>query len=324
MKRDRFLRVAGGCAAHLAFSAAALPAWARDAWAREYGGQAPRGRIVAQEPWGRLEAIADGVWAMVSDPLGGDRTTLCNGGIVAGRSGVLVVEAFNTDQGARWMAAQAKTLAGRAPTHVVVTHYHADHAAGVRGVFDTADVVLLATGETRDTAAARNREAPVELLQRATLLDPAAPTVVDLGGRRVTIAPRGGHTRSDVSLHVDEPRVTFCGDLVWNGMFPNFVDAIPSRLSASVRAIRDAGAASYVPGHGTVATPAELDRFIEVLDLVEVAARRAAAAGDSAQAAAAGFAIPESLGSWRLFSPNYFERAIGAWLRELGGNPAAR
>ncbi len=318
MPSDRrgFLRTAGSCAAHLALGAAALPAAARAAWAAAL--RAPQGRaVVAQEPWGRLVAVADGCWALISDPLSGDRTTLSNGGIVAGRSGVLVVEAFNTDQGARWMAAQARALTGRAPTHVVVTHYHADHAAGVRGVFDTADVVLLATNETRDTAAARNREAPVALLQRATMLGPDDPTVLDLGGRRVSIVPRGGHTRSDVSVHVEEPRVVYAGDLHWNGMFPNFVDAIPSRLMASVRALRTGGGSDFVPGHGALASAADLDRYVTVLDLVEAAARRAHAAGTPPAEAAAAFRIPEALGEWRLFSANYFERAIAAWSREL-------
>jgi hypothetical protein len=33
--------------------------------------------------------------------LGGDRTTLCNGGLVAGRDGVLAIEGFMQPAGAR-------------------------------------------------------------------------------------------------------------------------------------------------------------------------------------------------------------------------------
>ena len=43
--------------------------------------------------------------------------TLVYGGIVAGRAGVLVVEAFGSDAGARWMAEQARALTGRTATH---------------------------------------------------------------------------------------------------------------------------------------------------------------------------------------------------------------
>ncbi len=316
-RRD-FVRASVSCAAHLSATAAMLPAGLRAAW-RDRWRQGARFPVVAQEPWGRLERIADGVWALVSTPLDGDWTTLCNGGIVAGRQGTLVIEAFNTDNGARWMAAQARALTGRAPTHVVVTHYHGDHAAGLRGAFDSADVVLHATATTRDLAAAKNRNAPTELLARARPIDKTTPTRLDLGGRHVTLTPRSGHTASDVSLSVDDPHTVFCGDLVWNGMFPNFVDARPATLSGSVRALRDLRAGSYVPGHGTLATPADLDRYISVLDLVEAAARRAVEQGTSAQAAADAFRIPEALGEWRRFSESYYLRAIGAWMRDLGG-----
>jgi len=316
-RRD-FVRASVSCAAHLSATAAMLPAGLRAAW-RDRWRQGAHFPVVAQEPWGRLERIADGVWALVSTPLDGDWTTLCNGGIVAGRQGTLVIEAFNTDNGARWMAAQARALTGRAPTHVVVTHYHGDHAAGLRGTFDSADVVLHATATTRDLAAAKNRNAPTELLARARPIDETTPTRLDLGGRHVTLTPRSGHTASDVSLSVDDPHTVFCGDLVWNGMFPNFVDARPATLSGSVRALRDLRAGSYVPGHGTLATPADLDRYISVLDLVEAAARRAVEQGTSAQAAADAFRIPEALGEWRRFSESYYLRAIGAWMRDLGG-----
>ena len=309
--RRAFLKHATSCSAHLGLMAAGAPWFADRLWAQE------RYSVVAREPWGRLERIADGVWALVSTPLGGDRTTLCNGGIVSGSAGVLVVEAFGTDAGAMWMAEQARILAGRRPTHVVVTHYHADHTGGIRGALQDADVKLLATGVTRDQTRDRNQGAPADLLEGVTLLDTRRPTEIDLGGRRVIVVPRRGHTDSDVSLEVSDPSVIFCGDLVWNGMFPNYVDAVPSRLSLDVRMLQSAGASTYVPGHGPLAAPPDLDRYLQLLDLVEAAAREAAAAGTPAEEAGAAFRIPASLGEWTLFNPRYFERAIGAWMKEL-------
>lgn len=310
-RRD-FVKRTASCAAHLGLMSAAAPWLVRGLWAAQ-----ERFPVAAREAWGRLERVADGVWALVSTPLEGDRTTLCNGGIVAGRSGVLVVEAFASDAGAGWMAEQARTLTGRAATHVVVTHYHADHTGGIRGAFEASDVRLLATSVTRDQTRERNQDPPADLLGGAELLDEDRATEIDLGGRSVRVTPHRGHTASDVSLEVSDPSVVFCGDLVWNGMFPNYVDAVPSRLSESVRRLRDVGAATYVPGHGPLAGAAELDRYTTLLDDVEAAARRAMARGLTTEAAGAEYRIPAALGEWTLFNPRYFERALGAWMKEL-------
>ncbi|MBT7123946.1 MAG: twin-arginine translocation signal domain-containing protein, partial [Gemmatimonadales bacterium] len=107
-RRD-FLGHSASCAAHVGLMAAGVPLWSRGVWTRQ-----ERFPVVASEPWGRLEQISEGIWGLVSDPLT-DRTTLCNGGIVSGRAGVVVIEAFGSDDGARWMAQQALRLAGRAP-----------------------------------------------------------------------------------------------------------------------------------------------------------------------------------------------------------------
>lgn len=319
-RRD-FLRVSGGCAAHLALMGAGLSMPARARW-----GTSARFRTVAAEPWGRLEQVGEGIWAMVSTPLTGDRTTLCNGGLIAGRDGVLMVEAFASDAGATWMAAQARALTGRAPTHVVVTHYHSDHTGGLRGACaadasraSTASggVRVHATAVTRELASTRNQGAATDLLADAVLVDPVGGGSLDLGGRRVTFGAHDGHTPSDLSVRVEDSPVLFCGDLMWNGMFPNFVDALPSRLTRSVRALRASGATAFVPGHGTVATVEEMDRYLALLESVEVASRRAVERGITAEAAGAEYEVPAGLGEWMLFNPRYFERAIGAWMKEL-------
>jgi len=311
--RRGFLAHTGTCMAHMAWMAAASAWLPRRLWALQ-----ERFPVVADEPWGRLEQIAEGVWAMISTPLTGDRTTLCNGGIIAGRSGVLVVESFGSDAGAEWVGEQARRLTGRAPTHVVVTHYHGDHTGGLRGASAEADVVLLATPVTRDLTRERGQDPPVDILDAARPLDMRRPTEIDLGGRSVIVVPRRGHTPSDVSVEVSDPSVVFCGDLVWNDMFPNYVDAIPSRLSMDVRLLQSLDASVYVPGHGPLADGAAVQRYVALLDDVEAVARRALEKGATAQEAGAEYRIPPELGEWVLFNPRYFERAIGAWMEELG------
>jgi glyoxylase-like metal-dependent hydrolase (beta-lactamase superfamily II) len=157
------------------------------------------------------------------------------------------------------------------------------------------------------------------MLADVTILNPTSASSIDVGGRTVRIVPREGHTPSDVSVELDEPSIVWCGDLVWNRMFPNYRDAIPSRLSQSVRALSRSSDTVYVPGHGPLADAADLDRYTQVIDRVEVAARRAFEQGVPAAATAQEFNLPSSLGEWMMFSPRYYEVALSAWERELKG-----
>ena len=324
LTRREFLAQSGSCAAHLALFSAAMPIAARLRWPG-----APVGRVVAREPFGALEQVAEGVWALVSTPLSGDRTTLSNGGIIAGSTAVLAIEGFNQPQGALWLAGKARELTGRWPTHVALTHYHSDHANGIAGYFGGTDhPALRATERTRELVLERNQPADASrarALRDAVLLSPTDVTTLELGGRTVRLVPRIGHTESDVSVELDDPSIVFCGDLFWNAMFPNFVDAIPTKLSASVRALRRTVDTTYVPGHGAVGRTAEYDRYVKMLDELELSARKAHSAGVPAADAARGFALPASLGEWTLFSASFYARAFEAWYRELpasSGHPS--
>jgi glyoxylase-like metal-dependent hydrolase (beta-lactamase superfamily II) len=293
----------------------------------------PRGRAVRAEPWGRLERVADGVWMLISTPLAGDEAsgamrTFSNGGIVAGRSGVLAIEGFATEEGSRWLAGEAKRLTGRWPTHVVLTHYHGDHSRGLGGYLvegrageraNGRTVELLGTEITKEWL---RRKRPDAILP-TTMISTARSTDLDLGGRRVRITPRDGHTASDLTVEVTDPRVVWCGDLVWIGLFPNFVDAIPSRQTAHVRTLLAESATLWVPGHGSAARRAELRGFLTLLESIEAGARDAITRGVPADRSAQEWHPPKSLGEWVMFSEDYYEVAFRAWARELDPGAAA-
>lgn len=314
--RREFLRDSATCAGHLALASALAPSLGRALWAQQ-----PVGRVVRTEPFGRLEQVADGVWALISTPLNGDRTTLSNGGLIAGRDGVLAIEGFMTPEGACWLASQARTLTGKWPTHVVLTHYHADHSNGVAGYLgDGARPTVQVTPETVALAqkSVPAQRTPADDARLEALANAAAPGAeLDLGGRRLRLVRRQGHTASDVSIELDDPSFVFTGDLVWNAMFPNYVDATPGVLAASVKALTRDRTTTYVPGHGAVATAADVARYTAMLGEVERAARDAVARGQSPAEAAAAFTLSPSLGEWVLFNKVFFERAFAAWAREL-------
>lgn len=312
--RRSFLGAAAGCAGYLLTALGG----ATDATRRLFAAE-PRGTPVRVEPWGRLERVADGVWMLISTPLAGSEAsgamrTFSNGGIVAGRDGVLAIEGFASVEGARWLAGEARRLTGRSPTQVVLTHYHGDHSAGLGGYgSEGGSVELMGTATTREWLLRRRPAAAVP----GSMLPADRETELDLGGRRVRITPREGHTASDLTVEVVDPRVVFCGDLVWIGLFPNFVDAIPSRQTAHVRKLLAEPAALWVPGHGTAARDADLRVFLSLLESIEEGARRAVARGVPAADAAKDWQPPTALGEWVRFSDDYYETAFRAWEREL-------
>ncbi len=160
----------------------------------------------------------------------------------------------------------------------------------------------------------------VRMLADVVILDPATATSVDLGGRSLTVMPRKGHTPSDVTVEIGDPSIVFCGDLVWNRMFPNYRDAIPSLLSRDVRALVRNEDTTYVPGQCPMAESEGMAGYLAVIDQVEAAAKRGFNAGVSARDAAQEFSLTPSLGEWHMFSPRYYEVALSAWERELKGS----
>jgi len=313
-RRD-FLRASGSCGAHLALAGVWAPRSVRELFAAR-----PLGAVQVVEPWGRIEQVAEGVWAVVSTPLRQrDFTTLSNGGIIAGRDAVLAVEGFANVEGASWVAAAAEELTGRRPTHVLLTHYHGDHAAGQGGYSSAVgDPSVLATEETNRLLVG---EAQERLLPNRIIADADLPLEMDLGGRTVRIRAREGHTSSDVTVEIDDPRVVWCGDLVWNGLFPNYRDARPTRLIRHVREVLADPDALYVPGHGDASDRAGLAPYVDLLEDVGQAATRAIEAGVPSAEAAGRYSVPESLGEWAMFSARYYEVAFGAWERDLRGAP---
>ncbi len=318
LSRRDFLAQSGSCAAHIALAGVAAPALLRSRWARQ-----PLGRVIAEEKFGRLEQLAPDVWALISTPLTGDYTTVSNGGIIAGKAGVLAVEGFQQPAGAEWLGTKARELTGRWPTHVLLTHYHSDHANGVAGYGKGGSPVTIHTTlATKGFVNERNQPADsarTASLAGAVTVEPTKPSTLDLGGRSVHLVPRSGHTASDVSVELDDPSIVFTGDLVWNAMFPNYVDATPSTLARSVAELHRKKETIYVPGHGALAKEPEFNRYVAMVQEVERAARLSHEKGTPAKDAAAGYQLPASLGDWFLFSPSFMERAFSAWYKELGG-----
>lgn len=298
-----------GCGAYVAWALADAPLSVRRAWAETVG------EPVAKEAFARVEQVAENAWAVISTPEGGF-VTVSNGGIIAGDDAVLAIEGYMTPKGGAWLRGVAEELTGRAPTHLAMTHFHSDHIAGAQGVLgDEGNGTIAVTEIVHERL---SDELKADDGPEFMMLDAAAPTELDLGGRTVRLTPRKGHTPSDLTIELVDPNIVWCGDLLWNGMFPNYVDALPSALSEQCRALLADNGGTYVPGHGPIGDKQSNQRYLEMLDFVADAARTAFENGTPPEEAVKDFEIPASLGEWNLFQPKFHQTAFEAWARELG------
>jgi len=323
-RRD-FLRGALGCGAYTILALAATEATTRKAFAQQTTGE-----IAAQTKFASVEKVADRAWAVISTPTAGDFTTLSNGGIIAGDNGVLVIEGFQTPKGASWLSGVAKDLTGRAPTHVALTHFHGDHCAGIKGYFsgDDGPTVVTTAGTRSRLDADGGQPSSIEpsglaLVDSeigkpdAILPDSHGQAELDLGGRTVRLNARVGHTASDMTIEIDDPKITFCGDLFFNAIFPNYMDAKPSALTTTCKSLFATSDTTFIPGHGSVASHQDIANYLALLNHVEESARNAQDAGTPPAESAGAFKVPDSLGNWFVFAPNFYQNAFEAWHREL-------
>jgi glyoxylase-like metal-dependent hydrolase (beta-lactamase superfamily II) len=284
-----------------------------------------------------------GAWAIIST--WGETFTLCNGGIIAGKNAVIIVDGFHTMGGAQWAARMAKHLTGRDPSHVVVTHYHFDHVDGLGGYLALPEApIVISTPTTRQLMAKRGvagggnlfGPAPAStipglsrsiarcVLPDTVIDDTSKPLPIDLGGRQLLLRERAGHTSSDLNVEIvsggkDGQKIIYTGDMVFNNIFPVYLDALPKLLRKNVAEVisEDNGKSIIVPGHGQMTTGAQLAPFLAVIDFLNEAGAKARAAGTPAKDAAAALVLPESLKAYAPQNALFPQLAFEAIYREI-------
>ena len=322
------------------FSATLLlsPLGSRQAYGREIAGNK-----IGEKAFARVEKLHDGVYALISTPFtkdgkAGDLTTHSNGGLIVGKDKIIAIDSYRTPAGASYMADACLFLTGRLPTHVVNTHFHFDHLGGTRAFMrNGANPEVIMTQTTRKLAFENYRKtAPhptnpdlsISTLNKwggyfsdasAIITDEDKPLTLDLGGRSVTITPMSGHTASDLVITDDLSGITFAGDLMWDGIFPNFMSSSPSQWIQSVGDILKTAGGSIVPGHGSVrkADSPSTQSYQNLLLEIGDHARASQEKGMSSDQAAEEFKLPASLGDYRYFRDGFHEIAMEAWYREI-------
>lgn len=197
---------------------------------------------------------------------------ISNAAFVVTPAGVVVIDALGSPALATRLLAQIRQVTPLPVTHVLVTHYHADHIYGLQ-VFQAQGARIVAHGAARDylnsetarlrLAASRDELAPwiddaTHLVPADDWLDGAQDLVV--GGVRFQLQPAGpSHTAEDLTIYLPSEKVLFAGDLVFRSRIP-FVGGANSRhWIMALENLLAFDTAVIVPGHGPVSTEARQD-----------------------------------------------------------------
>ncbi len=200
----------------------------------------------------------------------GNRNFISNAGFVVTSEGVVVIDALGSPALAEALLRAIGRISPKPVTHVLVTHYHADHIYGLQ-VFKQAGARIVAHRDSleylaSDTARLRLEASRTDLWpwvdERTHLVRPdqliAAATELRIGGRGFHLLPAGpAHTPEDLMVLLPESGVVFAGDLIFLGRIPFVGQADSRRWIASLEALKSMRPISIVPGHGPLMSDAE-------------------------------------------------------------------
>lgn len=211
-----------------------------------------------------------------------------NIGLLIGRDGVFVIDSQFAPIAPKNLA-KINELSGSTPKYLVNTHWHGDHTGG-NGNFGAAIIAHENTRKRLTTQMVLNRLG-TESVSEPT--DPALWPVITfddklklhLNGQTISVFHTpDAHTDTDAMVHFEEANVLHMGDVYFKGSFP-FVDVgSGGTIAGYIAAMETAYARTnketkIIPGHGALATRADLAESIAMLKGVEAAVAKAIAEG---------------------------------------------
>jgi glyoxylase-like metal-dependent hydrolase (beta-lactamase superfamily II) len=139
-----------------------------------------------------------------------------------------------------------------------------------------------------------------------------------LGTREVVLFSLPGHTGGDVLVYVPDANVVFTGDMGWSKTLPNLVDATVNDWVPSLdKLLGNHAGAKFVPGHGEVATAAEMRDFRDYLDDLRNRVKKGIADGLTIEQAKEQLKLPEKYKT--LAFQNFAQPNVEDMYKELKG-----
>jgi glyoxylase-like metal-dependent hydrolase (beta-lactamase superfamily II) len=221
-------------------------------------------RRVADSSW-----YVQGLGALGSSA---NQNFISNAAFVVTSAGVVVIDALGSPVLADQLMAEIRKVTPLAVTHVIVTHYHADHIYGLQS-FKARGARIIAHGAAKeylysDTAQIRldaSRQTLAPWIDSATRLVSAddwidGPTDLMVGGVRFSLQPVGpSHTPEDLVVYLPKEKILFAGDLVFRGRIPYVGQADSGHWIKALQTLLSFETDTIVPGHGPLSAQARHD-----------------------------------------------------------------
>jgi glyoxylase-like metal-dependent hydrolase (beta-lactamase superfamily II) len=197
---------------------------------------------------------------------------ISNAAFVVTPAGVVVIDALGSPALATRLMAEIAKVTTQPVTHVIVTHYHADHIYGLQTFkADGARIIAHRAAQeylTSETArlrldASRQQLAPwidasTRLVEADEWLDGGQELVI--GGVAFQLMPVGpSHTPEDLVIYMPVEKVLFAGDLVFRSRIPFVGQADSRHWIVALDKLLAFDTKVVVPGHGPLSSEARKD-----------------------------------------------------------------
>ena len=229
----------------------------------------------ADLPEMKAREVAPGCWYVEGlSALGSpaNQNFISNAGFVVTSEGVVVIDALGSPALAQRLLDEIAKVTDQKVTHVVVTHYHADHVYGLQ-VFEELGATIIAHQAGReylyaDTARLRLEVSRKELapwIDDQTRLVEAHEWIdgtrrLQVGDTELVIEFLGpAHTPEDLAVYLPRQQVLYAGDLVFRSRVPFVGQADSRNWIRSLEKLLSHDTQVIVPGHGPVSTEARAD-----------------------------------------------------------------
>lgn len=190
---------------------------------------------------------------------------ISNAGFVVTEKSVVVIDALGSPALAERLLTEIRRITPKPVSHVLVTHYHADHVYGLQ-VFKKAGASIVAQrsaweylgSETAQRRLEASRHDLAPYIDESTRLVPAdrwleGDDTLVVGGVEFRMSAVGpSHTPEDMVVYVPQERVVFTGDIVFQGRIPFVGQADSRHWIAALDKLLVLEASTMVPGHGAV------------------------------------------------------------------------